>query len=67
MKEDEEHVDDRDSLCLCVLHHEAEQRNHFPFMNKSFNVQCNLAKFSTLIEYYHQCNYAFSALTLLVG
>ena len=39
------------------LHCEAEKRNHFSFMNKSFNMQCNLTKFSTLIvnEYYHWC------------
>ena len=37
------------------LHREAEKRNHFSFMNKSFNMQCSLTKFSTLIvsEYYH--------------
>ena len=35
----------------------AEKRNHFSFMNKSLNTQCNLTKFSTLIvnEYYRRC------------
>ena len=39
------------------LHHEAAKRNHFSFMNKSFDTQCNLTKFSTLVvnEYYHRC------------
>ena len=34
-----------------------EKRNRFSFMNKSYNTQCNLTKFSTFIvnEYYHQC------------
>ena len=34
------------------------KKNHFSFMNKSFNTQCNLTKFSTLIvnEYYHRRN-----------
>ena len=31
------------------LHREAENRNHFSFTNKSFNAQCNLTKFSTLL------------------
>jgi len=36
------------------LHREAEKRNHFSFVNKSFNTQCNFTKFSTLIvnEYF---------------
>jgi len=40
-----------------VLHPDAEKINHFSFMNKSFNTQCNLTRFSTLIvtEYYHRC------------
>jgi len=39
------------------LHRRAEKRNHFSFMNKSLNTQCNLTKFSTLIvsEYYRRC------------
>ena len=34
-----------------------KKRNHFSFMNTSFNTQCNLTKFSTLIvnEYYRRC------------
>jgi len=34
-----------------------KKRKHFSFMNKSFNTQCNLTKFSTLIanEYCHRC------------
>jgi len=38
------------------IHREAEKRNRFSFMDKSFNMQCNLTKFSTLIvnEYYHR-------------
>jgi len=40
-----------------LLHHEAEKRNDLSFMNKYFNAQCNLAKFSTLAvnKYYHRC------------
>ena len=39
------------------LHREAEKRNHYSFMNKSVNTQCNLTKFSTFIlnEYHHRC------------
>jgi len=39
------------------IHREAEKRNHFSFMHKSFNTQRSLTKFSTLIfnEYYHRC------------
>jgi len=42
---------------IWCLHHEAEERNHFLFVNKCFNTQRNLTKFSTLIvnEYYHRC------------
>jgi len=34
------------------------------FMNKSFNTQCNLTKFSTLIvsEYYRRCTYLISGI-----
>ena len=47
------------------IHREAEKRNRFSFVNKSFNVQCNLTKFSTLIvnEYYHRC-YLFNCWNL---
>ena len=40
-----------------LLCREAEKMNHFSFMNKSLNTQCNLTKFGTLIvnEYYHRC------------
>ena len=33
------------------------KRNHFSFISTSFNMQCNLIKFGTLIvnEYYHRC------------
>jgi len=39
------------------IHRDAEKRNHFSFMIKSFNTKCNLTKFSTLIvnEYYRRC------------
>ena len=47
------------STCGPKLHREAEKRNHFSFVNKSFNMQCNLTNFSrpTLVvsEYYHRC------------
>ena len=41
-------------VLISLPHREAEKRNHFSFMNKSFNTQYNLTKFSTLIisEYY---------------
>jgi len=32
-----------------LIHREAEKRNHFSFVNKSFNTQCNLTKFSRLL------------------
>ena len=32
-----------------ILHREAEKRNHFSFVNESFNTQCNLTKFSTVV------------------
>jgi len=43
---------------LQIIHREAEKKNHFSFMNKSFNIHCSLTKFITLIvnEYYHPCN-----------
>jgi len=36
----------------------SRKRNHLSFMNKSFNTQCNLTKFSILIanEYCRRCN-----------
>ena len=39
------------------IHRDAEKRNHFSFMNKSFNTQRNVTKFSTFIvnEYYRRC------------
>ena len=42
-------------VCMRIkLHREAEKRNHFSFVNKSFNTQRNFTKFSTLIvnEYF---------------
>jgi len=38
------------------------KRNHFSFMDKSFNTQCNLTKSSTLIvsEYYIDVTYLIS-------
>jgi len=43
------------SLCP-IIQRKTEKRNHFTFMNKSFNTQSNLTKYSTLIvnEYYHR-------------
>jgi len=32
-----------------LCHHEAEKRNHFSFMNKSFNMQCNLQNLVLLL------------------
>ena len=51
-------------LPIHPLHHEAEKRNRFSFINKSFNTQRNLTKFSTLIvnEYCHRC-YLFSSIS----
>jgi len=39
------------------LHREAEKKEPLFLVNKSFNTQCNVTKFSTLIvnEYYHRC------------
>jgi len=41
-----------------------KKRNHFSFMSKSFNMQCILTKFSTLIvnEYYHRFTYLISGM-----
>jgi len=47
------------------IHREDEKGNHISFMNKSFNMQCKLTKFSTVTvsEYYDQF-YLFNFLNL---
>jgi len=40
-----------------VVYREAEKRNRISFMNKSFNMQCNLKKKTLIInEYYRRCS-----------
>ena len=49
----------------CVFIHREAEKNHISFTNKSFNTQCNLTKFSTLIvniEYYRRCYLFFSGI-----
>ena len=49
---------------VCPFYHTVRQkkRNQFSFMNKSFNTQFNLTKFSTFTVngYYHRC-YLFNS------
>jgi len=43
-------MQDLPEILTVALHREAEKSNRLSFMNKSFNMQCNLTKFSTLVN-----------------
>jgi len=42
-------MQDLPEILTVALHREAEKSNRLSFMNKSFNMQRNLTKFSTLV------------------
>jgi len=44
-----------DEVDIGLIHRETEKRNHFSFVDKSFNTQCNLTKLGAHIvsEYDH--------------
>jgi len=64
--------DDLIFFCCTCMYTLRQKRNRFSFVNKCFNTQCNLTKFSTFIvnECYHRCylfkcDVGFASLTMV--